>query len=59
MNHFEKKKKSVSLPVFEPIPIEAKDLVYDAEALWKPNMTVDPKLILKLHSNPFLIDWDN
>lgn len=59
VNHFEFKGKSVSLPVFEPIPIEAKDLVYDAEALWKPNMTVDPKLILKLHSNPFLVDWDN
>ena len=59
VNHFEFKGKSVSLPVYEPIPIEPKDLVYDPEALRWPNMTVDPKLILKLHSNPFLIDWDN
>lgn len=57
IDHFEFKGKSVSLPVYEPIPIQAHDLVYQNEALKKPHCTsVDPKLILKLHSNPFLID---
>jgi len=59
VNHYEFKGKSVSLPIYEPVPIEPKDLIYDPDALVWPNLTVDPKLILKLHSNPFLIDRDN